>query len=79
MQCSFAQLTDSRLKRTKRLKRLQRWIECFISINELAGKAWMLTRKVNTRIEPYLVGLKKFKSNDSSPLIAMIKEKGIEI
>jgi predicted nucleotidyltransferase len=47
--------------------------------DELAGRAWMLTRKVSTQIEPFLIGLKRFENDDSSPLIAMVKEKGIEI
>ena len=45
----------------------------------LAGKAWMLTRKVNTKIEPFLIGLKKFENDESSPLVSLVKEKGIEI
>ncbi len=43
------------------------------------GKTWKLTRKVNTRIEPFLIGLKKFQDDDSSPLVSMIKAQGIEI
>lgn len=35
----------------------------------IIGKIWKLTRKINTKIEPFL----------SSPLISMIKDKGIEI
>lgn len=43
------------------------------------GKIWRLTRKINTRIEPFLIGIKKFKEDNSSPLVSMIKTKGIEI
>lgn len=43
------------------------------------GKMWNLTRKINTRIEPFLIGIKKFSMDNSSPLIGMIKEKGVEI
>jgi predicted nucleotidyltransferase len=43
------------------------------------GKIWSLTRKINLKIEPYLIGIKKFKEDDSSPLIHMIKTNGIEI
>ncbi len=42
------------------------------------GKIWSLTRKINTKIEPFVVGTKKFKDN-SSPLVQMIKTSGIEI
>jgi predicted nucleotidyltransferase len=29
----------------------------------LAGKIWSLTRKVNSKIEPYLVGKSRFRNN----------------
>ena len=45
----------------------------------LAGKVWALTNKINTKIEPFLIGRKKFNSVDSSPLVQMIKSKGLEI
>lgn len=44
-----------------------------------AGKIWRLTRKVNTKIEPFLIGVRKFKYDNSSPLINLIKTSGIEI
>jgi predicted nucleotidyltransferase len=40
--------------------------------------AWKLTRKTDTRIEPYLVSPKKFNDN-ISPLIMSVKKNGIEI
>ena len=43
------------------------------------GKVWNLTRKISTKIEPFLIGNKKFNEDNSSPLINMIKEHGIEI
>jgi predicted nucleotidyltransferase len=43
------------------------------------GKAWMLTRKVNSRIEPLFINADRFYSNENSPLIENIKEKGIKI
>ena len=43
------------------------------------GKIWKLTRKINTKIEPFLIGLKKFREDNSSPLVSMIKTNGIEI
>lgn len=41
------------------------------------GKAWRLTRKVSTRIEPYIIGVKNFNSINASPLVDLVKEKGI--
>ena len=43
------------------------------------GKMWNLTRKVNSKIEPFLIGTKRFTTEDSSPLVAMIKAKGIAL
>jgi len=43
------------------------------------GKIWNLTRKISTKIEPFLIGNLKFKEDNSSPLISMIREHGIEI
>ncbi|MDD3788001.1 MAG: nucleotidyltransferase domain-containing protein [Petrimonas sp.] len=45
----------------------------------LTGKIWSLTRKVNSRIEPFIVPKSKFYSNDDSPLIHIVKTTGIEI
>jgi uncharacterized protein len=42
-------------------------------------KAWRLTEKVNNKIEPYIIGLNKFKTDDVSPLLQIIKKEGIEI
>ena len=43
------------------------------------GKTWRLTRKINTKIEPFLIGIKKFSDDNASPLVSMIKNQGIEI
>ena len=43
------------------------------------GKIWRLTRKINTKIEPFLIGVKKYKEDNSSPLVSMVKMNGIEI
>lgn len=43
------------------------------------GLAWKTTRKITTKIEPYFIGIQKFEKDTSSPLISMIKEKGIQI
>ena len=45
----------------------------------LAGKIWKLTRNVNTKIEPFLVGKSRFYSNDNSPLVDLVKRTGLEI
>jgi predicted nucleotidyltransferase len=45
----------------------------------LYGKIWSLTRKVSSKIEPYIVGLGKFESDDISPIIQIVKKEGLEI
>jgi predicted nucleotidyltransferase len=45
----------------------------------LAGKIWSLTRKVNSKIEPYLVCKGRFNSNENSPLIDLVKRTGLEL
>ena len=49
------------------------------SDNEANIKAWSCTRKVDTRIEPYTVGLQKYLTDDVSPLLQIVKKEGIEI
>jgi len=45
----------------------------------LTGKIWSLTRKVNSKIEPYLVGKRRFFNNENAPLIDLVKRTGLEI
>ena len=45
----------------------------------LTGKIWSLTRKVNSKIEPYLVEKWRFLNNEDSPLIDLVKRTGLEI
>lgn len=45
----------------------------------LAGKIWQLTRKVNSKIEPFLVGKERFYGNEGSPLVDLVKKTGLEI
>jgi len=40
---------------------------------------WGLTRKIDTRIEPYLVSMKRFLTDDVSPLLQIVKTEGKEI
>jgi len=37
--------------------------------DNLTGKIWSLTRKVNSKIEPYLVGKRRFINNEDSILL----------
>ncbi len=43
------------------------------------GKIWRLTTKINTRIEPYTVGINRFLKDDVSPLLEIVRREGIEI
>ncbi len=43
------------------------------------GLIWRLTRKVDSRIEPYAVGLSRFDNDDVSPLLQIVKLEGIPI
>lgn len=45
----------------------------------VTGKIWSLTKKVNSKIEPYLVGKERFDKNENSPLIELVKKTGLEI
>ncbi len=45
----------------------------------LTGKIWSLTRKVNSKIEPYIVQKERFESNENSPLIDLVKKTGLDI
>lgn len=50
-----------------------------VSNDLLIGKIWSLTKKVNSRIEPYMVGRKKFENDEFSPIIHIVKKEGLEI
>ncbi len=43
------------------------------------GLIWRLTRKVDSRIEPYAVGLSRFDNDDVSPLLQIVKLEGVPI
>ena len=47
--------------------------------DKIKAKAWLLTEKVDVRIEPYTVGVKKYLSDDISPLLQIVKKEGLEI
>lgn len=44
-----------------------------------AGKVWKLTRKVNSLIEPYMMGRKQFDAEETSPLVQIVKKEGIGV
>jgi len=43
------------------------------------GKTWRISRSIDTRIEPYTVGKKRFINDELSPLLQVVKEEGLEI
>lgn len=43
------------------------------------SKPWLFTTKVNHHLEPLSIGLKRFNSDDSSPIIEVVRQTGIEI
>jgi predicted nucleotidyltransferase len=43
------------------------------------GLIWKLTRKVDSRIEPYAVGLSRFDNDEVSPLLQIVKKEGIPV
>ena len=45
----------------------------------MAGKIWSLTKRVNSKIEPYIIGATRFYKEDNSPLIELVKRTGLEI
>lgn len=44
----------------------------------ISGKIWNLTRKVNTKTEPYLVAKSRSDDNENSPLIDLVKQTGLK-
>jgi predicted nucleotidyltransferase len=43
------------------------------------SKPWRVAADVDYRIEPVSIGCKRFLTDDSSPLIAIVKQEGVEI
>lgn len=43
------------------------------------GKIWSLTKKINSKIEPYIICQTRFNDNNESPLIDFVKRTGLEI
>lgn len=49
------------------------------SDDKLVGKVWRLTSKINSKIEPVLVATSSYEDSENSPLIAKVKDMGIQI
>ncbi len=50
------------------------------SSDDLAyGLIWRLTRAVDTRIEPFAIGLSRFNNDEISPLLQIVKKEGIPL
>ena len=43
------------------------------------AKPWIYSAKVDPRIEPISVGLHRFNTDETSPIIELVKQTGIEI
>ena len=41
------------------------------------GHAWVLTRQVDSRIEPLLVSHKRFQSDEGSPILEIVRKAGM--
>jgi len=45
----------------------------------ILSKPWLYTTIVDYRIEPLSIGLKRFITDDTSPIIEIVRQSGIEI
>ena len=45
----------------------------------ILSKPWLFTTKVDCRLEPLSIGLKRFTTDDTSPIIEVVRQTGIEI
>lgn len=45
----------------------------------ILSKPWLYTTQIDHRIEPIAVGLKKFLTDDVSPILEIVRQEGIEI
>ena len=43
------------------------------------GKIWSLTRTVNSKIEPYIIDKNRFENDNASPLVDLVRKKGLKI
>ncbi len=49
------------------------------NFDNIAGKIWTLSKEYHILIEPYMVGTKRFLTDDYSPLLEIVRQEGIEI
>lgn len=49
------------------------------NFDNIAGKIWTLSKEYHILIEPYMVGTKKFNTDEYSPLLEIVRQEGIEI
>ena len=49
------------------------------NFDDIAGRIWVLSKDYNIRLEPYMVGTKKFETDKYSPLFEIVRQEGIEI
>ena len=47
--------------------------------DQLAGKTWSLVSQIDSRIEPFVIGLNRFMTDDISPILHSIRNEGEEI
>lgn len=47
--------------------------------NQKKSRAWILTKKIDSRIEPYLVNINRFDKDENSPLFEIVRREGLEI
>ena len=45
----------------------------------ILSKPWSPKFRIDLRIEPIAIGRKRFQSDDTSPIIEMVKKEGLEI
>ncbi|HOT88227.1 MAG TPA: nucleotidyltransferase domain-containing protein [Bacteroidales bacterium] len=45
----------------------------------ILAKPWLFTGKVDYRIEPLAIGSKRFAIDDTSPIIELVRQTGIEV
>ena len=43
------------------------------------GELWNLTRYIDTRIEPIVVGEKQFRTDDVTPIYEIVRQTGIKV
>jgi predicted nucleotidyltransferase len=47
--------------------------------DKFAPVVWLSTKRTNYRIEPVAIGEKRFETDEYSPLIAIVRQEGVEV